>query len=162
MAMREDTKADHKKMMARMDAWLRDTNVTREKTMACQENREARLEGKEEPTSEDREPEVAQEVPVEDAAVMPVREPRNRRRDRRNLAGGRRQKQQNRNLDARRRRKQQDLVAARRGTTRRAQVARHKENFVGSTGTRTTAYYKPRNDGRSGGDSGRNSNVTEE
>jgi hypothetical protein len=38
--------------------------------------------------------EVAQEVPVEDAAVMPVGEPRNRRRDRWNLAAERRQRKQ--------------------------------------------------------------------
>jgi hypothetical protein len=54
--------------------------------MACQENMEARLEGKEKPTSEDMEPEVAhEEDKAEDAAVMPVGEPRNRRRDRRKL-----------------------------------------------------------------------------
>jgi hypothetical protein len=43
---------------------------------------------------------------------MPVGEPRNRRKDRRNLAAERRQK------------KQPDLVAARKGTTHRVQVAR--------------------------------------
>jgi hypothetical protein len=81
-----------KETTARMDAWLTDTNDTREK-MACQENTETCLEGKEEPTSEDVEPEVAdEEVPVEDAAIMPVEEPRNRRRDRRHLAAERRQK----------------------------------------------------------------------
>jgi hypothetical protein len=64
---------------------------------------------------------VHQGVPREDATVMPVGEPRKRRRDRK--------------LDARRRRKQQertqkkdgcrkDLVAAHRGTTHRAQVER--------------------------------------
>jgi hypothetical protein len=42
----------------------------------------------------DMEPEVAQEVPKEDAARMPVGEPRNRRRDRRNLAAGLRQKEE--------------------------------------------------------------------
>jgi hypothetical protein len=66
-----------------------------------------------------------QEAPEEDATVMPVGEPRKRRRDR--------------NLDARRRRKQQErtqkkdgcrknLVAARRGTTHRAAVAWRKIN----------------------------------
>jgi hypothetical protein len=85
----------------------------------------------EKPTSKD----MAQEVPKEDAAVMPVGEPRNRhRKDRRNLAAGRRQKKEERNLDARRLRKQQkrikskdgcrkDLGAARRGTTFRAAMA---------------------------------------
>jgi hypothetical protein len=63
------------------------------------------------------EPEVA------DAARMPVGEPRNRRRDWRNLAPVRRQKKQQKwtqSKDGCRR----NLVAARRGTTRRAQVAR--------------------------------------
>jgi hypothetical protein len=66
-----------------------------------------------------------QEAPEEDGTVMPVGEPRKRRRDR--------------NLDARRRKKQQErtqkndgcrknLVAARRGTTRRAAVAWRKIN----------------------------------
>jgi hypothetical protein len=72
-----------KETTARMDAWLTDTNDIQEETMAYQEKTEAHLEGKEEPTSEDMEPEVAdEEVPVEDAVVMPVGEPRNRRRDR--------------------------------------------------------------------------------
>jgi hypothetical protein len=85
LAMQESMKANQARMdamhkaMARIDANIK---TNREKTMACQENTEARLEGKEEPTSEDMEIEVAQEVPVEDAAVMPVGEPRNRRRDR--------------------------------------------------------------------------------
>jgi hypothetical protein len=64
-----------------------------------------------------------EEIPKEDATVMPVGEPRKGRRDR--------------NLDAKRRRKQQErtqkedgcrknLVAAHRGTTRRAQAARRR------------------------------------
>jgi hypothetical protein len=71
-------------------------------------------------------PEAAhEEVPLEDAARMPVGEPRKRRRDQ--------------NLDARRRRKQKEqtqkkdgcqksLVAADRRTTRRAAVAWRKIN----------------------------------
>jgi hypothetical protein len=112
--------------------------------MASQETMEACLECKE-PASVEMNPEVAdKEVPLEDAVVMPVKEPRNRRRDRRNLAAGRRQKEQDRNLEARRRWKQQrrtqsknrcrrNLVAARRGTTRRAQVARHRILFTMKT-----------------------------
>jgi hypothetical protein len=94
--------------------------------MACQETMEARL-GEEEPVSEDMTPEVAhgQEVPLEDAVVMPVGEPRKRCRDR-HLAAQRRQKEGEPDLDARRHGKQQDLVAARRGTTRRAAVARRR------------------------------------
>jgi hypothetical protein len=68
------------------------------------------------------EPEVAhEEVPVEDATIMPVLESRNRRRDRRNLSVEHRQKVQ------------QDVVAARRGTTRRAQVARRNILFAKKT-----------------------------
>jgi hypothetical protein len=61
---------DLKEMMA----WLTDRNDTRKEAMTCLEKTKARL-GKEEPASEDMEPEVA------DAARMPVGEPRNRRRD---------------------------------------------------------------------------------
>jgi hypothetical protein len=54
-------------------------------TMACQEM-EAHLE--EEPTSVDMKPEVAQEeeVPTEDATVMPVREPKKKRHKDQKLA----------------------------------------------------------------------------
>jgi hypothetical protein len=128
--MQERMNARHKEMMA----WLTGRNDTREETMACQENMEARPEGKEEPTSTDMEPEVAhEEVPKEDAAVMLVGEPRNRHRDRQNLAAGCCQKKEERNLDARRRRKQQILVAAHRGTTHRAQVARLRILFTKKT-----------------------------
>jgi hypothetical protein len=93
--------------------------------MACQKNTETRLE-EEKATSEDMDPEMTQEVPVEDAARMLVGVSRMRRRDR--------------NEDARRRRKQEkrtqikngcrkDLVAARRGTTHRAAVARRRRFF---------------------------------
>jgi hypothetical protein len=142
-----------KKMMARMDAWLTDTNNNREKMLACQEKAEVRLE-EEEPASVEMKPEMAheQEVLREDAATMPVEEPRKRRRDR--------------NLDARRSRKQQERiqnkdgcrknsVAAHRGTTRRAKVARRKENLIGKIGPGTTWYEGPQNDGRSGGNVGR-------
>jgi hypothetical protein len=132
--------AMHKKM-ARMDAWLTDTNDNRQETMACQEKTEARLE-EEEPTSADMktsqestdadiektEPDSGmmqsvvehQEVPREDATVMPVGEPRKRRRDR--------------NLDARRRRKQQERAQIKDGcrknlfAARRAAVAWRKTN----------------------------------
>jgi hypothetical protein len=143
--MREDMKASQAKadaqqakMEARMDAKMgsmqaalksaiKDIKFNREETMACQGTMEARLE-EYKPASMDTTPEVArdQEVPREDAEVMPVEEPRKRRRDRRNLAVGRRQKKEKRILDARHREKQRDLVAARRGTTRRAAVARRR------------------------------------
>jgi hypothetical protein len=90
-------------------------------------------------------PEVAQEqeVPLEDAVIMPVAEPRKMRRDRRNLDAVRRQKEEERNLDTRRRGKQQNLVAARRGPTRRVQVARR--NFS-STKDTTREYRESRKD----------------
>jgi hypothetical protein len=108
-----------------------------EDTMACQKKTEALLQ-EDKPASVDTTPEVAHEqgVPLEDAEEMPVGEPRKRRRDGRNLAAVRRQKkEQNQNLDARRRRREQrraqrkdgcrrNWVAARRGTTRRVQMAR--------------------------------------
>jgi hypothetical protein len=79
----------------------------REETMACQGNMEARLEAEDKPASVDTTPDVArdQEVPVEDAEVMPVGEPKKRHRDRRHLATVRRQKKKDQNLDAGRRRK---------------------------------------------------------
>jgi hypothetical protein len=79
---------DHKKMMARIDDLYSKHRNTRKETMACQETTEARLVY--------TTPEVAheQEVPMEDAAVMPVGEPRKRRWYRRNLAAGRRQKEE--------------------------------------------------------------------
>jgi hypothetical protein len=80
------------------------------------------------PASVDRTPEVAreQEIPMEDTEVMPVGEPRKRRRDQRHLAAVRCQKEEQRNLDARCHGKEQDLVAARRRATRRTAVARHR------------------------------------
>jgi hypothetical protein len=111
--------ADRKEMMA----WLTDLKNIRKETMACQEKTEARLQGREEPASVDIEPEVAdEEVPVEDAARMPVGEPRNTRRDRRNLAADRHQKKQQKRTQSTNG-CPKNLVEARRGTTRRAQVA---------------------------------------
>jgi hypothetical protein len=76
----------------------------------------------EEPTSVDMEPEVArEEVPREHAAIMPVGEPRKRRRDRNLAAKCRQQQQQKRPQSKDGCRK--NLVAAHRGTTRRAEVA---------------------------------------
>jgi hypothetical protein len=104
---------------------------------------EARLE-EDKPASEDMTPGVAheQEVPLEDAIVMPVGEPRKRRRDQ-HLAAQGRQKKEEQDLDARHRGKQQDLVAVRRAMTRRAQVKRH--NFL-STKDMTREYRESRKD----------------
>jgi hypothetical protein len=118
-------KSDHKKEIARMDAWLSEMKNIRHETMACKEKTEARL-GKEEPASVEMKPKAAhEEVPVKDAARMPVGEPRKRRRDRRHLAAQRRQKKlhkRTQSKDGCRR----NLVAANRGATRRAAVARSR------------------------------------
>jgi hypothetical protein len=72
--MKAETEAIRAETKANMD--------TREETMACQEMMEACLECKK-PASVNMTPEVAheQEVPLEDAATIPVGEPRKRRRD---------------------------------------------------------------------------------
>jgi hypothetical protein len=149
-SMQERTNAGHKEMMA----WLKDLKIIGEETMACQEKTEARLQEK--PASVDMTPEVArEEVPREDAVDMPGGEPRKRRRDRRHLAAVRRQKkEQYQNMDAKRRRKEQkrtqkkdgcrrNLVVARRGTTRRVQVARR---HFSSTKDTTREYCESRKD----------------
>jgi hypothetical protein len=144
LAIQEEINTHTETMQASMDAsrkaWREQMeasrNAWRKETMACQETMEARLE-EDKPTSVDTTPEVAheQEVPKEHAVVIPVGEPRKRRQDRRNLTAVRRQKEQDQDLDARRHRKEpkctqkkngcrRNLVAARRGTTHRAQVAR--------------------------------------
>jgi hypothetical protein len=134
-------------MQAARKSAIKDIKFNREETMACLEKTEARLEvGK--PASVDMTPEVAdKEFPREGSARIPVGEPRKRRRDGRNPAAVRRQTTKDRNLDARRRSTQQkrtqskhgrrkDLVAARRGTTCRAIVARRRILFTETTRSR--------------------------
>jgi hypothetical protein len=123
-ADRKAYREDLKEMRAIIKGWSSDLKTNQEESMACQGNMEAHLET-EEPASVDRTPEVAQEqeVPRDDAEVMPVREPRKRRQDRQLLAVGRRKKEEQ-NLDAGRRGKRRNLVAAHRGTTSREQIAR--------------------------------------
>jgi peroxiredoxin family protein len=88
--LEDDRQADGrelKEMMMKMMDTSHKEMVTETKperdmeTMACQETTEAHLE-EEEMTSLDRKPEVAEqrEVPVEDATVMPVGEPKKKRR----------------------------------------------------------------------------------
>jgi hypothetical protein len=110
--MEVDRKADKKQMLVemkanqtRMDAnmgsmkaelksTIKDMKINGEEAMACQETVEERLE-EEKPASMELKPEVAdEEVPLEDAIVMPVREPRKRHRDRRHLAAQCRQKKE--------------------------------------------------------------------
>jgi hypothetical protein len=94
------------------------------KTMAYQEMKAHQEEV--EPTSTDGKPEAAkqQEVPVDDAELMPVGEPKKkRRRDRKLAAEQRRQKPKTstrENCGPQKR-----LAVARRGTSRREKVTRH-------------------------------------
>jgi hypothetical protein len=70
------------KMLTRMDVKLKElTESTSADMKACQEKTEVRLE-EEDPTSMEMKPEVVhEEVSLEDAARMPVEEPRKRSRD---------------------------------------------------------------------------------
>jgi hypothetical protein len=98
------------------------TSINRKKTMACHEMEE-RLE--EQPTSVDRKPEAAEqrEVLVENAEVMPVGEPKKKRRRDRKLAAERR-RQKPKNSTRENCGPQKKLAVDRGGTTRRAKVAR--------------------------------------
>ncbi|PNF24447.1 hypothetical protein B7P43_G09688 [Cryptotermes secundus] len=111
-------KAWRGEMSAMTDKWGSDSHM---ETMACQVM-EARRD--EEPSSVDRKPEVAQKVefPVVDAEVMPVREPKRKRRRDRHLAEERRRQK---TKDSRReiREPQKKLTVAHRRTTRRLEVA---------------------------------------
>jgi hypothetical protein len=117
----------HKDFLARMDArwnaWQEIMNANHDETVAYQEV-EARPQEKE-PTSVDTKPEAAEErqVPEENATVMTVEEPKKkRRRDRQLAAERRRHKQKISTLESCGPPK--ELAVARRGTTRRAKVAR--------------------------------------
>jgi hypothetical protein len=103
-----------------------EAHLEEEGTMACQEM-EARQE-EEEPTSVDMKSEVAErrEVPVEDATVMPVGEPkRKQRRDRKLAAECCCQKTKNSTRE--KCESQKRLVVARRGMSHRTIVARPKQ-----------------------------------
>jgi hypothetical protein len=112
-AMRENIGTSHKEMVAK-------TKPERDMvSLACRETTETHLE-EEEPTSVDMKPEVPEqrEVPVEDAEVMPVGEPKKKMGRDRNQ---RRMKKRNQEKDRCRRR---GLAVTRRGTSHRAKVAR--------------------------------------
>jgi hypothetical protein len=112
---------------------IREIRFSREETMACEEKTEGRLEEVEEPASVDMTPEVAdEEVPGQDAEVVPAGEPGKKRQDRRHLAAERRQRKE----QGRAQRKHgclKRLVATRRGTTCRAVVARRRILFSETT-----------------------------
>jgi hypothetical protein len=72
---------DHKKMMARMGALYSKHGILSKGDDGLPRNDGGTSRGKEEPASEEMKPEVEhQEVPKEDAAVMPVRGLRKQRR----------------------------------------------------------------------------------
>jgi hypothetical protein len=89
-AYREDFKSDQAKMIAafkeRMDALIANITIDRKETTASQEDTETKPDPEKMQSVEEH-----QQIPKEDAAVMPVGGLRKRRRDR-NLAAGRRQK----------------------------------------------------------------------
>jgi hypothetical protein len=133
--MQEKAAIGHKELLARLEAgrqanmkaWreemaaMRDKrmNANHDETMACQEM-EARQDEKG-PTSVETKPEAAQkEVPIEDAKVMPVGEPKKKRRRGRKLAAERHHQMKEWTQDGCQRR----LAAACRGTSHRAEVAR--------------------------------------
>jgi hypothetical protein len=94
-AIRAETKVMRDKIMEVDRGTVREeVKPKTDEMMACRETMKAHLEEKE-PTSLDRKPETAEqkeEFPVEDATVMPVREPKRKRHRDRNLAAGRCQK----------------------------------------------------------------------
>jgi hypothetical protein len=104
----------HKEIVAE---WKSETEI---KTMACQEMGAPQ---EEKPTSRDMKPEAAEEreVPVQDAEVMPVGEPRKEGRRNRNHRNKKKRTQGNNGCQSR-------LAAARRGTSHRATVARLKDS----------------------------------
>jgi hypothetical protein len=110
---------DHKKMMARMDAWLTDTNDSRDGGMACQEKMEACLECKE-PASDKMESEVEhREVPPKNVIVKPIEGWKKRHRGRKQAAGRREEPEEpNRGICGSRKK----LAAACRKVSRRAAV----------------------------------------
>jgi hypothetical protein len=143
--MKADRNTDREEMLARMDASMKswrenadaemeawqgeicpmrfETTDTRNETLACQEM-EARQE-EEEPSSVERKPEVAErEVPVEDAEVMPVGEPKKKRRRDRKLAAERR-RQIPKDTTRENFGSQKRLTVARSGASRRGKVTRH-------------------------------------
>jgi hypothetical protein len=115
-------------MQVELKSAIQDLKINGEETMACQEKMETRLEGKEEPASEEMKPEVAQqEVPREDAAVMPIGGLRKQRRGRKQAAGRREKpKKVNRGICGSR----EKLAAACRKVSRHATVAWRKRNIL--------------------------------
>jgi hypothetical protein len=120
VAIRAETKALREEMAVLRNKWVNDN---RDETFACQEM-EARQEEKK-PTSTDRKPEAAQkdEVPAESAKVMPVGEPKKKRRKDRKLAAECRRQEPKCGPPM-------EVAVARRGTSHRATVARQKDKRI--------------------------------
>jgi hypothetical protein len=75
------TDVNLKEMRSIVNSWTADMKYGRNGMMACQEKTEARLDCKE-PTREEMESELEQEVPKEDAVVKPVKGQKKRHRGR--------------------------------------------------------------------------------
>jgi hypothetical protein len=129
-SMREDIRCGQAEMRSILDAWITDIKDARIKTTACQEVTGANPEKIEPNPGKMQSAEEHQEIPKEDAAVMPVGELRKRRRDR-NLAAGRRQKPKRRiqvTCESWRR-----LIVSGKKITRRATVAWRKRRVFRRT-----------------------------
>jgi hypothetical protein len=100
----------------------------------------------EEPTSADRKPEAAEqrEAPVDVAEVMPVGEPKKKRRRDRKLAAERR-RQKPKTSTRENCGPQKSLVAARSGTSRRGKVTRHSKEIDRKMSRRATVAWRKRN-----------------
>jgi hypothetical protein len=123
--MDANIKAYHEEMMAMVDAY-------HERMMACLRKTEADTEKTEPDPGMMQSVEEHQEIPKEEAALMPVGGLRKRRRDR-NLATGCHQKPKGRiqaSCESRSR-----LTVAGKKMTRRAAVAWHKRNVFRKIGT---------------------------
>jgi hypothetical protein len=131
-----DRKADQEKADAgqaeviaaierKTDAWIANIKIDREETTACHAEMESNPEKIEPDPGTMQSAEEHQEIPMEDAAVMPVGGLRKRRRVR-NLAAEGRQKKKDRTLGNRGSRRK--LTVAGKKMTRRATVAWRKMN----------------------------------
>jgi hypothetical protein len=129
-SMREDIKCRQAEMRCILDAWLTNIKNDRKETTACHAEMEA--------TKTEPDPgmmqstEEHQEIPKGKAAVMPVREPRKRRRVR-NLAAERRQKRKERTRGNRGSRRKSAVACSE--VSRRATVAWRKRNLIRRSGT---------------------------
>jgi hypothetical protein len=118
--VKEEIKAYHEEMMAMLDA-------NHERTKACLGKMEADTEKTEPNTGMMQSTEEHQEIPKGEATVMPVGEPRKRRRIR-NLAAEHRQKRKERTRENRGSRRKS--AAACRKVSRHAKVAWRKRNIA--------------------------------